>query len=195
MEKEQIYHLWFCWLPQATADEIRDRIPIDLWEHHPLANLILIPGECIDYGFVRSSFREIVADFEVQGLAYDDWNAEKVTQEISEGVRDHTGQMIEPGLGVKRVAFSQSLKNMNEPSKTFETRMSNGLMNHNGDPLTEWMMSNVTIRPDINGNYKPLKPKRDSLKKVDGVVTAIMVDALILNTPQAFSFEPTSMFF
>lgn len=177
---EEIKHLWYYWIPEETADEISDRIPIDAWLADPRVNLILIPGARVEYGFVRSSFREICSQFQVQELAYDDWNAEKVTQEISEGVRDLNGKMTEPPMGVKRVAFDQSLKNMNEPTKSYEGRTIAGKTLHNGDPLTEWMHGNAQVRNDANNNYKPQKPPRESLKKIDGVITGIMVDARIV---------------
>ncbi len=35
------------------------------------------------------------------------------------------------------------------------------------------MAGNATVKPDANGNYKPLKP-RHGVKKIDGVITAVM---------------------
>jgi phage terminase large subunit-like protein len=165
---------WWFWLPEDTAAEVKHLIPIEAWLADPRCNLILTPGARTDYGYIRSHFRELAERFEIMELAYDDWNAEQTTQEIEEGVRNRAGEQIEQGTGVPRLNFSQSLKEMNEPSKRFEAAVIDGNILHDGNPLAAWMAGNATIRPDVNGNYKPLKPKRDSVKKIDGVVTAIM---------------------
>lgn len=175
-DNDEMRFLWWFWLPEETAREVQDRIDIRGWEKDPRTNLMLTPGARIDFGYIRSKYRELAGLYDIQELAYDDWNAEQTTSEISEGVRNSSGMVIEPGTGIPRVNFSQSLKDMNEPSKRFEARVIDGKAIHNGDPLARWMIGNATIRPDINGNYKPLKPK-DGLKKIDGVVTAIMADA------------------
>lgn len=184
-DDQEIWHLWYYWLPEAIATEYENQIPILDWKADPRVNLNVIPGESIDYGYVRSSYREICSRFRVQEIAYDGWNAEKVTQEISEGVRDHNGAQLEAPLGVKRVLFPQNLKTMNEPTKTFERRTIEGKTIHNGDPLTTWMMGNAQVHNDCNDNYKPLKPKHGSIKKIDGVITAIMADARIIATAGA----------
>lgn len=119
-------------------------------------------------------YRELAKKFDIQELTYDDWNAEQTTQELSEGVTDAKGAVIEQGTGIERVDFSQSLREMNEPTKKFEAAVIDGTMEHNGDELTEWMIRNATIKPDGNGNYKPMKPDHHSLQKIDGVITAIM---------------------
>lgn len=166
--------LWWYWLPEDTARIYRPKMPIDDWMKSPRVNLILTPGARIHYGGIRSMYRELAKKFDIQELTYDDWNAEQTTQELSEGVTDAKGVMIEPATGIERVNFSQSMKMMNEPTKKFEAAVIDGLVEHNGDELTEWMIRNATIKPDGNGNYKPMKPDHHSLQKIDGVITAIM---------------------
>ncbi len=167
---------WWFWLPEETRREYRNLIPIDSWLADKRCNLVLTPGARTDYGYIASTFRELAAKFDIQSLLYDDWNAEKLTQEISEGVRDHRGQQVLPGTGVPRVDFGQGLKTMNEPTKRFEGLVLDGDCLHNGDPIAKWMAGNATIKPDHNGNYKPMKP-RDGVKKIDGIITAIMAHA------------------
>jgi len=82
--------------------------------------------------------------------------------------------MIEEGTGVPRLNFSQGIKAFNEPTKRFEAEVIDGKIFHDGNPLATWMAGNATIKPDTNGNYKPLKPKQGSVKKIDGIITAIM---------------------
>lgn len=167
---------WWFWLPEETRRAYRDLIPIDSWLADPRCNLMLTPTARTDYGYIRSKYRELADLFNIRQLLYDDWNAEQTTQEISEGVRDHRGVQVMPGTGVERVNFSQGIKTMNEPTKRFEGLVLDGKCWHNGDPIAAWMAANATIKPDINGNYKPMKPK-DGIKKIDGIVTAVMAHA------------------
>lgn len=171
---EQFALFWWYWMPEETAKQIQHQIPIQHWLSDPRANLTLTPGQRTDYGFIQSQFRELATRFEIQELAFDDWNAEQTTQEITEGVHDHHMNELQPGTGVERLDFPQGLRAFNEPTKRFEAAVLDGKILHNGDPLTAWMVQNATIRPDHNGNYKPLKPTKGSLKKIDGVITAIM---------------------
>ena len=166
--------LWWFWLPEETARAVKHLIPIDSWLSDSRVQLTLTPGARIDYGYIRSAYRELAKRFDIQELTYDPWNAEQTTQELHEGVRDKDGEIVEAGTGIPRVAFSQSVKTFNEPTKRFEASVIDGLILHNGDPLATWMAGNATIRPDSNENYKPLKPKNGSVKKIDGIITAIM---------------------
>lgn len=170
---EAVKMLWWFWLPEETAQKIQHLVDVRKWREDPRTKLHLTPGARIDYGYIRSTFRELARKYTINELAYDDWNAEQTTQELSEGVRDASGRVIEQGTGVPRLNFSQSLREMNEPSKAFEARVIDGKILHNGDPLARWMIQNATIKPDSNGNYKPLKPN-DRIKKIDGVIVAIM---------------------
>lgn len=175
-DKERMKYLWWFWLPEETARKIQHLVAIRDWEKDPRCKLMLTPGARIDFSYIRNTIRELHGRYKIEELAYDDWNAEQTTQEVSEGVRDAAGTVVEKPTGIPRVDFSQSIKSMNEPSKRFEASVIDGTVEHNGDPIARWMAQNATIKPDCNGNYKPLKPK-DGTKKIDAIVAAIMARA------------------
>lgn len=164
---------WWFWLPQDSADAVQHLIPIRQWQADPRSNLILTSEARIDPGYIVTHFGELHKRFQIQQLDYDDWNAEVPTQWINEGIRGKDGQMILEGTGVPRVNFSQAIKAFNEPTKRFEAAVIDGKILHDGNPLAAWMAGNATVKPDANGNYKPLKP-RQGVKKIDGVITAVM---------------------
>jgi phage terminase large subunit-like protein len=190
---EQIAEFWWYWLPEETAKAIRHLIDIDKWRADPRVKLMLTPGKRIDYGYIEATFRKLAEEYKILSLAFDDWNAEKTTQEIEEGVKDDKGKVLIPGTGVPRFNFSQGIKTMNEPTKQFEARVIDGKILHNGDPLTAWMIQNATIKPDANGNYKPLKPDQDSIKKIDGVITGVMTAAMVIQNPCAVVYNTTGL--
>jgi len=164
---------WWFWLPEDTATDIQNLVDIRKWDADKRSNLFLTPGARIDFGYIRSHFRDLHQRFQINELAYDDWNAEQTTQEIEQGVTNRSGQRVEEGTGIPRINFSQSLKVLNEPTKKFEACVIDGKILHDGNPIATWMAGNATIKPDTNGNYKPLKP-RGGVKKIDGIITAIM---------------------
>lgn len=164
-EGESFQFLWWYWLPEETAVKYRQRINIDRWLKDTRVNLTLTPGAQIDYRYIKSRFKEICQRYRPHQFVYDQWNATQSTLEFEEET------------GVPRVQFSQGLAAMNEPTKLFEAAVMAGRVLHNGDPLTRWMVGNATIKPDCNGNYKPLKPDHMSVKKIDGVVVAVMAHA------------------
>lgn len=167
---------WWFWLPEETKREYGDRIAIDKWLKETgegKCSLKLTPGARIDPGYITATFRQLAKRFDIQQLLYDRWNAEVVTQQISDGVFDGSHQVVE-GTGVERVEFSQGIATMNEPTKHFEALVLDGLCRHNGDPIARWMAGNATVKTDANNNYKPVKPPFGDIKKIDGIVTAVM---------------------
>jgi phage terminase large subunit-like protein len=113
--------------------------------------------------------------FDIQELAYDDWNAEIITQHICEGIRDPiTKQITMKGTRIPRLVFSQGIQAFNEATKEFERRVIQGKILHNGDPCLSWQVQHATLRQDTNNNIKPIKPKEGDVRKVDGLIVGIM---------------------
>lgn len=175
-DQETFRFLWWFWLPEETARANQHKVDFRKWVQDPRCRLTLTEGARIHFGAIRADFRELARKYQINELAYDDWNAEQTTQEISEGVTDGSGRVIEPATGIPRINFSQNLATMNGPTKQFEASVIDSTVIHNGDPLARWMIQNTTIKRDVNDNYKPLK-SADLSKKIDGTVVAIMARA------------------
>ena len=65
---------------------------------------------------------------------------------------------------------------MSEPSKAWEQAiLDNKIIDNN--PVMAWMVSCATVKPDANGNIKPIKPDTNKTsKRIDGVITSIMAN-------------------
>lgn len=172
-EPEEFY-LWpYFFLPRAAAEEVAKLVPFLTWGE--AGHLTLTPGAVTDYGFVRAAIAELCDLLDVQGLFYDEWNAEHLTQSVSEGEFAPDGRQIVEGLGVERVAFKQSLANLAGPTADFERFVLARKIRHPEHPVLDWQAGHVTVVMDVNGNKRPIKPKgKDSLKKVDGIVASVM---------------------
>jgi len=83
--------------------------------------------------------------------------------------------------GAKLCDFGQGFKTMSPATKEFEKRVGERKINHGGNPVMEWMISNMAITEDAAGNIKPNKQK--STEKIDGIIAMIMADARLLDSP------------
>ncbi len=168
----------FFWLPEQVAKDNDHLAPFLTWARQGF--LELTPGNVMDYGFIRSRFRDLAARYRIRRLVYDQTYAEETTQALEQGVMDAAGKEIEAGTGVPREPFPQTLMAYTAPCKDFERLVVAGLIHHNGHPVMDWQIGHVQVRSDANDNIRPVKPKRGDVKKIDGVVSAVMAlaDAL-----------------
>lgn len=169
----------YLFLPENTATEVADKVPYLEWARRNA--IVLTPGSTCDYAFVRREFRRLCGLFRIRELAFDPWQAEQTTQEMSEGVL--AGPTIEEGTGVPRIEFRQTLANYAGPTEEFERLVINGQMRHPGNPCLDWQAGHVEVICDANKNKRPVKPKQAELKSIDGMVAGIMGLARALLAP------------
>lgn len=100
--------------------------------------------------------------YDIQEIAYDRNLAEYLIQDLQSEF--------------DCVEFSQSITGMSEPSKAWEQAIAEGTIIDN-NPVMAWMVSCATVKPDANGNIKPIKPDTNKTsKRIDGVITSIMAN-------------------
>jgi phage terminase large subunit-like protein len=74
------------------------------------------------------------------------------------------------GDGIKIETYRQGFLSLSEPTKQFERGLLSGVIEHDGNPVTEWMLGNVELERDAAGNIKPSKKSRE---KIDGITAAV----------------------
>lgn len=119
-----------------------------------------IPGETIDYEFMRKDIYSDAQEYEVQEIAFDPYLSKTLITELKDEFL--------------LVEMQQQIKKLSEPSKNWEKMVTDGQLIDN-NPVMEWMVGCAEIYTDANGNIKVQKPKasRES-KRIDGVITSIM---------------------
>lgn len=158
----------YFWLPTEKIKEMRNRVAYDVWAKQ--GHLIPIVGDVIDYDQVRADILRLFGSFNIRGFAIDPYNSQNIES-----------QLIAKGFKVWKCR--QQAIDISPPTKEFDRLIVTGKMNHNNNPVLNWMVSCTTAREDENGNLKPVKPDRHhSTNKIDGVVASIMGLALALNT-------------
>ena len=135
----------------------RDRVPYDVWARE--GQVIVTPGNVVDYDLVVERILEDGERFGCHELAYDPWNATHVANRLQDE-------------GMTIVPFRQGWKTMSPPTKELEKLVVSRKLRHGGNPVLRWMAGNVAVAQDPAGNLKPARDK--SFEKIDGIVAVIM---------------------
>ncbi len=149
--------LCYFWVPQTQVEK---RIEYEAWERD--SYIEATSGNTIDYSFIRKKINNLSDEYQIIDIGYDEYNSSQIAIELSE--QD----------GLELVKFRQGFLSMNAPSKELERLVLNQRLNHFNNPVLNWMASNVSIKEDASTNIKPIKPSRNSSKKIDGIVALIM---------------------
>jgi phage terminase large subunit-like protein len=154
----------FFWLPK---DNIQDRpnqesAKYRMWAEKGL--LTLTEGNVVDFAAVRQRLNELRDDagLRIKGVAFDPWSATQLAQQLTED-------------GFQMVEVGQTFRHLSEATKELQACVVQGNVRHGGHPVLRWMADCMTVKTDINGNVRPVKPDRlKSSKRIDGIVAAIM---------------------
>jgi phage terminase large subunit-like protein len=151
---------WWSWIPEDKVKEKEDRVDYARWAKE--GYVTIIPGGVIDPDNLSSDILDILKAYIVMGFAYDPHMAHHGTiQNIMKG-----------GFPIDRLdPYSQAHINMSGPTKEYEKLVTSGQLEHFGNPVLRWMMRNIVIYIDKNGNISPHKAK--SREKIDGISAAI----------------------
>lgn len=137
--------------------EIKDRVPYAAW--HRQGYIIATPGNVVDQELIRQQVLQDARDFDLQEVAYDEWNAAKLATELAAD-------------DVVMVKIPQNFQMLTAPTKHLEGLVLSGRIRHGGHPVLRWNAGNVVLLTDTNDNYRPNKKK--SRDRIDGIVATVM---------------------
>jgi phage terminase large subunit-like protein len=167
--------LWQNFIPAENIRQRvqRDRVPYDQWVKD--GKLIATPGNVVDYEAVRQTLREWDDLFDVREVAFDPWNAVDLVTRLQE--QD----------GFTCVAVRQGFATLSAPTKALEKAVLSKQLQHDGNPVARWAVSNVSVESDPAGNLKV--SKKVSTERIDPVAALVMaIDRMTRNqntpTPQ-----------
>jgi len=112
--------------------------------------------------------------FDIQSAGVDPWN--------SIGIRDGL-----QGLGVTVIEVPQQVIHFSEAMKVVEAAIKDGRFHHDGNPCMDWMVGNVTVKPDAKDNIFPRKERPEN--KIDGPVALFMAMKLAQAGPGPSVYE------
>lgn len=153
-----VYKMIF-WMPEMNVEERvkKKGINYDRWIREGLVRIT--PGNVTDYNFIKADILALKERYNIKSIAYDRWNSSQLVVDLMEE-------------GIEMNGFGQGYGSMSAPTKEFEKEVLKKQMNHEGNPVLAWHISNVALQRDPAGNVKIDKSK--SSEKVDGAVSCVM---------------------
>lgn len=152
----------YYWLPRATAEKLRGRVPYLEWAEQGL--LRLTDGDAVDYDTILSDLTELIDLHTPRAMFFDP---------LFQG--EYLTQRIESETGIQRVQFKQTVLQFAPAVQIAERLITNRTLRHNGHPLLRWQVGNVRMKVDPQGNKRPVKQtERGKFRTIDGVVAAFM---------------------
>lgn len=140
--------------PESRSKQERDRF--DAWERAGL--LTYTDGNVVDYETIRADVNEDAERYDIQEVAYDPWNA----------------MGIVPGLmsdGATCVPVRPTFAGLSSACKRFEEIIIAERIRDGGNPIMRWMVGNVSVLTDRDGNMRPSRDKQTD--KIDGVAALL----------------------
>lgn len=156
----QYWQFPFFWLPEAMAHKHNDVASFQEWSQ--LGHLHLIPGEVIHDDPIFDVAEDLAQRFRVQQIRYDRTFAEDITLRF------------EQDLGWERADFPQSFDHFTPCIDDYERLIVERKLHHDGNPVLRWQAGHCQIREDNKARRMLVKPKREEVKKIDGIVASVM---------------------
>lgn len=158
------------WVPDSAVTQRTERgtIPYAGWVAS--GAMEQTEGDITDYAVIEAAVREAMAQFNVQLIAFDSWNAMEMV-----------GRLVADGLPM--VEFIQGPKSYHPAMQELERLYISGRLDHGGDPVLNWCASNLVARRDQNLNMAP--DKKRSPEKIDDMTALLMALGVSLTAEEA----------
>ena len=159
------------YIPEEQVFEKYRKENIGIFEWIDKGLVTATPGSVIDYDYIYKDIIEDSKQFSIREIAYDRHLANDLTKKLDDELKT-----------IDIFPYPQGIQFFSNPTKQFEKMILEDRIIDNNS-CSAWMISNAVIKPDVNGNYKPLKQYKSSTQRIDSVITSIMsLDRCIANS-------------
>lgn len=132
-------------------------------------------GAEIQFPLVQKDIEQDIAKFSYARIGFDPHQAHQMQQELK--LRMGT----DAGGADKVIDIPQTWKYLDPAMKEVEAAVLSGRLHHNGDPVLQWAISNVVVKPDANDNVFPRK--ENAANKIDPATALFNAMYMALATP------------
>lgn len=166
------------YIPEDTVFERyrKENVNFIQWVENGI--ITAIPGATIDYSFIIHDILEDAENYKIRGIGYDKWQS----RDVITGIENERPDIL-------LIEVEQSLKKLSPLTQAYEKAIKDGLIVDN-NPAMLWQILNVEVKPDANGNYKPMKKSKASNQHIDGVISSIMAHGISCNEAFNDVIEP-----
>jgi len=148
------------WIPEDMAEKRTksDGLQFRQWAREGFISLT--EGNATDYNVIENDIVRLSEEINIVSLSYDKAFASMLTTRL---IND---------WAISCRPFGQNVGNVTGPTKQFYEWIMNETIQHDGNPVMAWMISNVEVyQDDANANYKIHKGR--SKNKVDGPTATV----------------------
>lgn len=146
---------------QVLARSKQGDVPYKAWQDAGV--LTVTPGDVTDYAYIEKDVEAGLDEYQVEGIAYDPWNAYDLVNRLIE----KEAPMIE---------FRQGAISYNLPMKFWERKLKQHRLAHQANAILTWMASNAVARRDVNRNLA--LDRKNAKGKIDGIAAGVMATGL-----------------
>lgn len=157
-ENGKIYVKCKFYIPEANIQDRERELKVPLFSWVKSGYITATPGTSINYDYIIA---DIEKDLETcEAFCYDPYKAAVIVNKLE----------TEHGFDAC-IPIRQGFLTLSSPTKYLLDLIKEGTIVHDGNPVMNWMVSNMTILTDPSGNIKPNKSNPNA--KIDGVAAFI----------------------
>jgi len=182
------------WTPGETLleRERKDQAPYRAWVER--GHLNSVPGRIVDYAYVAQEVGELLSQFDIAGLAFDQWRIDDFLRELDEagieafiyeGEDESEGEvgllMMRHGQGTGGGGSREKTLWMPDSINRLEEAVMRGQLRVKKNPVLTWASASAVLHSDPAGNRK--WEKRKSTGKIDALVALSMAIGFAEHAP------------
>lgn len=170
----------WAFLPAASLEQKtrEDRAPYQQWAG--AGHIVIMPGRAIDRAWLGQWIAHQVDGLDLQGVATDRW-----------GLNDLQTQLDREGISLPMEPMGQGFRDFSPALSAFEAAVLDGKIQHNGNPLLRWAVSNAAVDQDPAGNRKLSKQRAHG--RIDPLVAAVEAVGQAARAPAVPDYAFTGM--
>jgi phage terminase large subunit-like protein len=150
------------YLPERTVETSPNAL-YSGWVHHD--KLIETPGDVADYQRIEDDIVDLATRINPMEVDFDRAFASRMMQNLQKRLGDDVPVVVVP----------QNIQTIDPAMNQVEELVFGRKLQHDGDEILAWMMSNVVVVRNHKGEIYPRKAGgKDSHNKIDGVFTLLM---------------------
>ena len=153
------------YLPEAQVLEAKSKNSTAYGGWDAGGHLTLTPGDATDFEFIAEDLRRLMKHLDVQAVGFDPYQAHHLSQQMQ-------------AEGAPMIEYPMQTRTLSPAMREMEAAIAEGKRVHPGNPMFDWMASNVTAKEDGRGNIYPRKPHGQDHLKIDGITAALMAEGL-----------------
>ncbi|PPB87757.1 terminase large subunit [Acinetobacter soli] len=136
-------------------------------------HLIVTPGASTDFDRIQQDIEKFHTENSFYELGHDPYHAAQLTSNLMD-------------QGINVIEVPQVTQYLSEPMRWLEQLLAEGRLHHDGNPVLQWCVLNVVVRPDAKENIFPRKTSPG--KKIDLAI------GMIIAASRAMHYDNESVF-